>query len=140
MHTMSKNQKRWIYVPPRPAKPQVPEGTKLAVAEAAENLIETFLKPEYVEPPPEDERFNYIVDIYTKWYRGYFYFCAKYACPGPNAIAPFFETRFARMEYVGDGRFHLSFMRHTGQWIELYQDLSLDECLEAIRKDPFFRP
>ncbi len=37
------------------------------------------------------------------------------------------------MEYAGNHRFHLSFMRHTGQWVELYTGLSLDECLAAIR-------
>jgi hypothetical protein len=137
---MSKRQKRWIYSPPKPPKPQVPERTKLEVSEAAENLIETFLKPKYVQPPRKDEQFNYIVDIYTMWYRNYFYFCAKYACPGPNAISPFFESKFARMEYVGDSQFHLSFMRHTEVWIELYQGLLLDECLQAIREEPLFHP
>ena len=78
---MSKRQKRWVYSPPKSKKPQVPEGIKLEVSKAAENLIKTFLKSQYVQPPPEDKRFNYIVDIYTKWYRNYFYFCAKYACP-----------------------------------------------------------
>jgi len=43
---------------------------------------------------------------------------------------------FARMGYVGDGLFDLSFMRHTEQWSELYQNLSLDECLEAVKNDP----
>ena len=137
---MSKRQKRWVYSPPKPKKPQVPEGIKLEVSKAAENLIETFLKSKYVQPPPEDKRFNYIVDIYTKWYRNYFYFCAKYACPGPNAISPSFESKFARMEYVGDSRFHLSFMRYTEQWIELYQGLSLEASLKAIQEEPYFQP
>lgn len=30
------------------------------------------------------------VDIYAKWYRRYFYFCAKYCSPAPNALSPFF--------------------------------------------------
>jgi hypothetical protein len=65
---------------------------------------------------------------------------ARYNSPGPNAIAPFFEAKFARMEYARDGRFSLAFMRYTGQWIELFQDLSLDECLSRIRADPMFQP
>jgi len=118
----------------------VPEATKVAVSKAAEELVETTLKPKHVKPPPPDERFNYIVDIYTKWYRSYFYFCAKYACPGPNAIAPFFETKFARLEYAGNDRFHLAFMRYTEQWLELYRNLSLNECLKAVRDEPHFHP
>jgi len=60
--------------------------------------------------------------------------------PGPHAIAPFFEVGFARMEYIGDHQFNLSYMRHTEQWWEIYTELSLDECLAAIREEPHFIP
>jgi len=113
---------------------------KVEVETKAKELVESFLKPEYIKPPPEDMHFNYVVDIYTKWYRNYFYFSAKYAFPGPNAIAPFFETKFARMEYVGDGLFNLSYMRHTENWFEIFQDLSVDGCLEMIKDLPHFQP
>jgi hypothetical protein len=82
----------------------------------------------------------YVADIYGKWYQRYFYFCATYNVPGPNAIASSFESKFARLEYAGSNNFHLSFMRHTGQWVELYTDQSLDECLEIIKDDPNFFP
>lgn len=138
---MIKRQKRWIYNSPKPRKPKVPEGVMTEVEMRATELVETVLKPQHLKPPPEDERFNYIADIHTKWYRNYFYFCATYACPGPNALSPFFETKFARMEYVGGkGRFNLSFMRSTGEWIELHHNLSLEECLAAIRDEPHFYP
>ena len=80
------------------------------------------------------------MDIFTKWYRNYFYFCAKYHNPGPNAISPFFETKFARMEYVAEDQFNLSYMRHTGQWWELFSGLSLNECIETIEDMPHFTP
>ncbi len=69
-----------------------------------------------------------------------FNFCSTYACPGPNAISPSFESKFARMEYVGNSRFNLSFLRHTGKWVELFTGLTLDECLKAVREDPWFVP
>jgi hypothetical protein len=31
-------------------------------------------------------------------------------------------------------------MRYIGHWIELYSDLSVDQCLQAIKDDPFFIP
>jgi hypothetical protein len=31
-------------------------------------------------------------------------------------------------------------MRHTGQWIELFTNLILDECLESIRREPHYLP
>ena len=137
---MAKRRKTWVFRPPKQPKPKVPDTVKTNVKAKANDLIETILKPNYIKPPSEDECFNYIVDIYSKWYRNYFYFCAKYACPGPNAISPFFETRFARLEYVGHERFNLSYMRHTGQWWEIYTDLSLDESLTAIKNEPHFLP
>ena len=106
----------------------------------ANELVDTFLKPNYIKPPPEDERFNYLVDIYTKWYRNYFYFCSTYNSPGPYAISPSFEDKFARLEYVGPDRYNLFYMRYTGQWWELYQDFSLEDCFNAIEEEPHFQP
>ena len=48
--------------------------------------------------------------------------------------------KFARLEYVEGNRFNLSYMRHTGEWIEVYPDLSLDQCLATIKDDPLFFP
>ena len=119
---------------------RVPEALKLELEQKAKTLIETALKPTHIQPPPEETRFNYIVDIYTKWHHNRFYFCAKYHCPGPNAISPSFESKFARMEHLGSGRFTLAFMRDTGQWVSLHTGLSVDECLSAIKEEPFFFP
>ncbi|MFQ5560743.1 MAG: hypothetical protein ACE5FU_09185 [Nitrospinota bacterium] len=106
----------------------------------ANELVETVIKPKSIEPPPEDGNLNYLVDIYTKWHRNYFYFCSKYCCPSSSAISPSFESKFARMEYVGDDCFNLSYMRHTDQWWELFPEQSLDDCLEAIKEQPHFMP
>ncbi len=137
---MKKRQKVWIFRPEKPPKPKLPENIKIEVETKANELIESFLKPNYIKPPPTDNQFSYIVDIYAKWYQSYFHFSAKYCCPAPNCIAPFFESKFARMEYAGNGLFNLSYMRHTGQWLELFTDLSIDECLETIKDDPHFLP
>lgn len=105
----------------------------------ADTLADVILKPMYVKKPAKDEMFNYIVDIFTSWHGSNFYFCAKYHCPSPNAITPFFEEKFARIKFIGSGRFSLSFMRYTGQWIEIYSGLTLDECLEAVKDEPWFQ-
>jgi hypothetical protein len=97
-------------------------------------------KPRHIQPPLESPQFNYIVDLYNRWHHSFFYFCAKYACPGPNAISPFFEIKYTRLEYVGERRFNLAYMRHTGQWWEVYQGLTLDECLKTIEKEALFWP
>jgi hypothetical protein len=131
--------KMWIYSPPRPPKPKVPDDLKAELTEKAEQLLQEW-RPKYIKPPPPGYQFNYIVELYGKWFRSYFYFCAKYACLGPTALSPFFEARFTRLEYVGDRQFNLAFMRYTGQWVETEQGLTIDQCLRSIREDSFYQP
>ena len=137
---MAKNPRRWIYSPRKARPPKVPEHLKRRVEQAASELIEKVLKPTHIKPPPKSTQFNYLVDIYTKWRGSYFYFCTTYNSPGPYAIAPSFEARFARLEYRGENQFALAYMRHTGQWVEIYDTLSLEECLDTIQNDPWFQP
>jgi hypothetical protein len=139
---MVKKQKSWVYSPPKPPAPKVPANTKVTVQQKADELVDQVLKPKYIQRPPARNEFqhNYIADVYTKWYRHYFYFCAKYNVPGPNALVPFFEARFARLEYIKENRFNMAFMRYTGEWVEVYEGLSLEQCLKAVEADPFFSP
>ncbi len=126
--------------PARSPKPSVPESIKAELAAKATHLIENVLKPRHVLPPKPDAQFNYITDLSGKWNRGYFYFITSYASPGPNALSPTFESKFARMEYVGDGTFALSYLRHTGAWVAICDALSMDESMKAIQDDPWFVP
>ena len=119
---------------------KITDALKSKVKEKADSLIGNVLKPKYIKPPPEDNDFNYIVDIFSKWHRSYFYFCSKYNCPSPNAMAPSFNSNFARLEYVGGDKFNLAYMRHTGKWLEISFDLSLEECLDEIENLPHFMP
>ncbi len=135
---MSREINPWAMYPRKTSSSPLPEALKREVTTRAQEMIETVLKPRYIQPPPENPQFNYIVDIYGKWYRKAFYFCAQYHVPHPNATEPDFEAKFARMQYAEKQLFHLSFMRYTGQWIQLYTDLTLDECLETVRDDPYF--
>jgi len=62
------------------------------------------------------------------------------AAPPPNAISPFVEDKFARLEYAGENRFNLSYLRHTGQWYELFREIPLEKCLKEIKEMPHFMP
>jgi hypothetical protein len=128
-----KPPKMWVYSPRKPKPPKVPEALKLELETKAKGWLDTEFKPKHLKPAPKNPRFNYVVDYYVKWFRSYFYFCAKYVCPFPDAISPDFETKNMRMEYAGGRNFNLAYMRHTGEWIELRHDLSLDKCLEEIK-------
>mgnify|MGYP000082867997 FL=1 len=133
-------RKRWMHVPPKPTKPKIPDDLKAAVQRKADEFLESYLKPTFIRPPPKDHQWNYIVDIFTKWHQRYFYFCSTYRCPAPNCISEFFESRFARLEFVGNKQFNVSYMRHTGQWWEIYQGLTVEECFEEIRGQELLHP
>lgn len=136
---VKKAAKSWVYTGSAPTTAKMLTALKAEVTERANGLIEEW-KPKYVKEPPPDNDLNYIVDLYSKWYRDYFYLCAKYASPSATAITPHFEAKFARLEHVGNKRFNLAFMRYTGEWIETEQELTLEQCLEIIENDDFYKP
>jgi len=129
-----------MYSPPKPPSPKVPERLKAEVMEKSYQLVENELKPQNIHPPPKRAQFNYLVDIFTKWHQNFFYFCSTYRSPGPNALSPFFEARFARLRYVGGNRFNLAYMRHTGKWWEIERGISADKCLAKIKEGGLFSP
>jgi hypothetical protein len=137
---VKKSPKQWVYSPQSLPKPKVPDTVKQLVQDRCDAFVETTLKPQFVQPPPDDTRFNYIVDLYNLWYRNSFYFCAKYKCPAPNCISEFFEVRYTRLEYTGPDTFSLAYMRHTGKWQVVVTDLSLDESLATIQSTAIFWP
>lgn len=138
---MKKGEKRgrqWTWAPAKPKA--VPQSLKEDLAAKAQELIEKHLKPAHVKPPPKNTQWNYIVDIFTKWRGPYFYFMAKYASPGPNAISPFFEVGFARLKYLRSGNFDIAYMRHTGQWWQIRDEVPMAEALRAVRTESIFHP
>ena len=133
----------WVYDPARAfrqSQKPVPADIQHEVQRRAQELIDSTLKPRYIQPPPQKPRFNYLVDIYSQWRGPFFYFCSKYCSPGPHALSPSFESKFARLQYAGDERFNLAYFRHTGQWWEVAQLLSLEKCLARIEEGNIFIP
>ena len=137
---MAKEKPGWLrtWAPSRRLKPRVPDDLKKEVQTRADDLVEKVLKPKNIKPPPKKPRWNYPVELWTKWHGNFFYFGSTWASPGPNRIAPTFENRFARMEYVGERLFNLAYFRHTGEWWTIHKGLTLNECLELVGEDgPF---
>ncbi len=127
----------------------LPSTQRLAVAPLSEKIkadldakaakVVERLKPKYIKPPPKKPQFNYIIDVWTSGRGKTFYFGTTYACPGPNAISPSFEVKFARMEHVGRGNFALSYMLPSDKWFRLFPSLTADECFDAIENDWHFQ-
>lgn len=120
----------------------VPELLKKTLTQKAEQLLRNKFKPGLSTQAEAAKKhgFNYVIDVYTTWRGRYFYFCAKYCNPREKAEHEHFEVRTTRMEYVGGGQFALAYMRHTGQWCEVFRNLSLEECLKTIEEDELFWP
>lgn len=131
---MAKNkpERQWTWGLSKMYKPKVPEDIKAELDAKAKELIYKVLIPKYIKPPPKKPQFNYPTDIWTKWHRSFFYFTSTWASPGPHRIAATFESPFARLEYVGDRRFNLAYLRHTGKWWEIHKELSISQCLKLI--------
>jgi len=130
----------WYYHPPKPPKPKVPKEIKEKIKAISDEFVKSVLKPKYMICDTSYNEYYHIEEIYTKWWRNFFYFYSKYHYTRQNAIQEFVDSGFARLEYVSEDNFNLSYMRHTGKWWEIFVDLSLEECLETIEEMPHFNP
>ena len=137
---MAKRKKIWMPTPPKHKKPSIPDSLKQELQTKVEDVLENIFRPKHIKPPPTDNDFNYLADLYLKWYRSYLYICGTYNCPSTRAISPSFEAKFTRIEYVGCEKFNLAYMRHTGKWWEVHCHLSMDECLKCIVEEFCFHP
>ncbi len=124
----------------RSSRPAIPPTTKVALEVAVARLILAVLRPKYVQPPPAVPQFNYVIDIRTKWRGAYYYIFSVYQVAGDDQPGDrTFDANIARLEHAGQGRFHLAFQRHTGEWITLFTEQTIDECLDAIEHEAFFQ-
>lgn len=127
-------KKQWIYRKPPPVKPFVSKQTGEIILKECDDFIRNILKPKWIKKPLSKPKYNYVIDIFNKRRRSYFYLVAKYYCPSKNRISETFERPFARLELTKNNNFNLSYMRHTDQWWEIFQKLTLKQCFNKISK------
>jgi hypothetical protein len=131
-------KRSWIRIEPKVKKTKITDKQKNEVSIFFEPLILQFKKElQKVKP---NKKYNYVIDIYTKWYQNYFYFCEKYKVVFENRLADEFETKFVRLEFVSKNNFKFSYFRHTEKWHVVTENITLEECLEMIIGNPNFRP
>jgi len=74
---MSKTKKRWMFVETKKrTTTTITEPEKAEVTAFFQPLVEQF-KEQFIPKNP-DKEYNYLIDIYSKWYRHYFYLCEKF--------------------------------------------------------------
>lgn len=126
-----KQKSGWVY------SPTASEADKVEISNKFDSLIATL--KEGLPPAPAVHKFNYCVDVFSKWRGNFFYIMLKFKIAGEDPSA-FFETGLARLEFYGSNRFNLAYFRHTGKWepLFMYNDISFEEAKEAILTDPMF--
>lgn len=112
-------------------KPSAAE--KLAITAAGEKFMADVLKPGFCPCGPSTE-FNYPI-AFSGGRHGNKY---RFRSDDPHSYEPEFEEPFARLEYVGQDRFDVSYQRHTGEWFCMFQGARLAEALGPIENYPAF--
>lgn len=119
---------------------------KMKITEKQKKVITLFFEPligqfkKELQKMKPDKKFNYVIDIYTKWYQNYFYLCEKYKAVFENSLTDEFEIKIVRLEFIAENNFNFSYFRHTGQWHPVAKNITLEDCLEMINANPNFRP
>jgi hypothetical protein len=129
---------QWVYVGGRAGRKPTPT-EKRSITAACERFVAEVLKPRFL-PEVRPTPFNYPIDIYGKWHGNKYRFIERFRSDQADAIGSEFEAPFARLEYIGRDRFDLSYHRHTGEWLCLYQSIALAKALELIERDGHFHP
>lgn len=135
---MKNNKKKWVLTTKNNRSRKLSLSEKQEISDYFQLLVNEFNSKCIVENP--DKEHNYLIDIYTKWYRDFFYFCEKFKSEYPNRIENEFELKFVRLKYTGVNQFEFSYFRHTNQWHSVDENLSKEECLRLILSNPLFQP
>ena len=112
------------------------EADKTQLTNLFEPLINDY-KKKFIEAKPNKKE-NYIVNFYSKFYRGFFYLCAEYKAEYENRTLDGFEEKFARLEFVETNKHNLAYFRHTGQWWTVKSNVTPEFCLNYITNNALF--
>jgi hypothetical protein len=91
-------------------------------------------------PEIRPTEFNYPIAISGKWRGNKYTFLTRYKSDDPRSLEPEFDAPFARLGYISRDLFDLSWRRHTGEWIRMFDSVSLVEALRLIETETFFAP
>jgi hypothetical protein len=129
------SRKGYAWVMTGPQKKSLTDVQKRLIGYKCEEAI-AFLKKKHVAEPNPD--FGYTINIFGKWFRSYYYFIQTMRYDNPSFLQKEQDFKFARLEFFSPTAFGLSYMRLNDEWFMLYNNISLDEALEAVKEDPLF--
>ncbi len=130
-------KKGWIKTSAKKTSLKVSDVEKSRITEYFQTLIEDF---QARIKPPEDTKLNYLADVFSSWYRNYFYINEKWKSEAENRIENERVNKVVRLEYLGGDSFNFSYFRYTGQWHLVATDITLQQCKEMILGNSNFQP
>jgi hypothetical protein len=139
---MARLPRTWVYDPNAALKAKkVPLDVRMRTEREVQKIIDTVIKPKYIKPLPKDPKFNWLIDVSTKWHGSFFYLVKKFYCPFKNRLSEEFECNEIRLQYLSNGNYSVSYMRHTGQWWPLSDNVPLKKAIaEALDAPVWFLP
>jgi len=124
--------------PARPAK--IDELEKRGMVDACEAFIAKVVRPRFLPEIKPSDRFNYPIDIRGDSRAGRYRFMQRYRVGGGPSDGQEFDAPFARVDRLGQDRFAIYRMRHTGEWMLFQADVTLAEALEFIETVNVLQP
>jgi hypothetical protein len=96
------------------------------------------IRPRFL-PEIRRTEFNYPIAIYGKWHANKYRFLTRFRSDDPGSGEQEFDAPFARLDSVSRDYFDLSWHRHTGEWVRMFERVSLAEALHLIEVEPYFQ-
>ena len=97
------------------------------------------LRPRFL-PEIRPTEWNYVVDIHGAWAAGRYRFMQRYRSGMEHNRGEEFDAPFARIDRMGQDRFDIYWMRHTGKWWRLHAGVTLAEALRILETDSVLHP
>lgn len=131
--------KQWLPVHRARRPPPVLAAEKQAIIIACETFIREVLKPRFL-PRITPTEFNYVIDLHGAWAAGRYPFMQRYRSGMAHNAGEEFDAPFVRIDRMGRDSFDIHWMRHTGKWWPLHEDVTLAEALTLLESDAVLHP
>lgn len=132
-------KKRWVKPAPAIRAVAIDDLEKQAVIAACETFIRDVLKPRFL-PEIRPTEWNYVIRIHGAWAAGRYRFIQRYRSGMEHNRGEEFDAPFARIDRIGQDRFDIYWMRHTGKWRRLHAGVTFVEALRILETDGILHP
>ena len=128
----------WVFDPKMATKNKLTPEIKDSVTTFFNPLLEEYR--DQIKNIIPNKQNPYTIDVFTKWRQNYFYFGTILKLDFENRVADKMEETHARLEFVDQNLFNISYKRHNDTWFQLGSNLSLEVALDYLRNYQALQP